>query len=82
MTSIVMDRIRRYLRQIICAKGTAGVRVWIEARVVRTGDVNRNSMTLVKDQARRPQIDLKLIDLALLHEYFTIESFPEAGPQR
>ena len=46
----------------------AGIRVRIKARIIRTADVNRDAMTLVEDQARRPEVDLELIDLSHLHE--------------
>ena len=78
MNPVVMNRIGRDLSLFVSPQRLAGVRVRIKARIVRTADVNRDAMTLVEDQARRPEIDLELIDPALLHEDLVIETFTEA----
>src|SRR5205823_1965361 len=78
MSPVVMNRIGRDLSLFVSPQGLAGVRVRIKARIVRTADVNRDAMTLVEDQARRPEIDVELIDLALLHEDLVVKTFTEA----
>src|SRR3984893_14057678 len=81
MNPVVMNRIGRDLRLIVGPQRLSGVRVWIKARIIRTADVNRDAMTLVEDQARRPEIYLELIDFALLHEDFVVKALTETGSQ-
>src|SRR6266566_1159456 len=78
MNPVVMNRIGRDLSLFVSPQRLSGVRVRIKARIVRTADVNRDAMTLVEDQARRPEIYLELIDPALLHEDLVVKSLTEA----
>jgi hypothetical protein len=43
--------------------------------------MNRDAMSLVEDDAGRPEIDLEPVDLTLLHKHFALEAFAEPRPQ-
>ena len=78
MYAIVMNRIRRNLRQSICAQRAAGIWVGIEARAIRTADMNCDPMSLVEDDASRPEVDFEFVDLSLLHKHFMVEALAES----
>ena len=82
MNPVVMNRIGRDLSLFVSPQRLSRVRVWIKARIIRTADVNRDAMASIEDQARRPEIDIELVHLALLHEDLVVKSLAEARSNR
>ena len=80
MQTIVMNRVGSNLFEIVRTQRASGIRVGIEARAIRTADVNCDAMSLVEGDARGPEIDPEPVDLALLHEHFAIEAVAKPRP--
>ena len=82
MRRIVVDAIHRNARFGIEPQALPRVGIWIEARIVAARHVDRDLVTFIENEARRPEVDARPHDLAGLHEDFLVQTFPVAHANR
>ena len=82
MGAVMVNRICSDSRLALNTIGLAVVEVLFEPGIIRTRDLELNTVAFVEHNARRPKIYPEPVDVALLKQCLVIKPVPESGPNR
>jgi len=82
VSRVVMDAVRRNACLGIKPEPFAGVGIRFKPWIAAARDVDGDFVPFVENEARRPEVDTHLYDVARLHEDFPVQALPIAQADR